>query len=624
MFRKNSILIGSVLAIFLVTASFSLNSVFAEQQGTLEVYITNQSELRASPSGMSMKIYQDLNDAPWGELPVSSNPFSINSLPLGHSYKIELYDESIFMTFQVIKMQEPKQNLRMTVPSNGGMQFFVVYNDKETPVVDATIEVYAYNGELVTRAETYGAGESPRIWLPPTTRDTDYYYTDIIITSNITKRISPITINPGSQQMKVVTEWPPTVEKLFTVKIFDSLSSQLKNQKGYFVEMMDREGNLVKSSTVFPVGEAYFSNFKVNDYDLILKKTDENGTEEITRKSVSIDGTNEGVSIFIPDVEEKPKVISIPFEEEKSTAVAISPKEGSTDDLLLDDKATKTESFENCNCVAFRFSNVQDYYLDEVQVSLLNLFDSRNIPLTIAVSGDSIGDDSNVVDSIKEKLLKGNLLLANRGWELTDFTELTEQQQHDSISNTNKKLVEVFGQNSSAFIAPYNKFNDDTIKVLRENGITYLSSNAGNDPPPYNFQNAVPFHVPYTIAVKDLVESESIDSAEQIYKLIIDHQNQYGFAVINFQSQNFAQQDDGYVNSADQAKLSILNSFLDLLEDRDISFVTLDEIPSLVSPKTSPSWVDNIYSMYEQGKISYGELTRAIDYLVSKKIINFA
>ena len=97
-----------------------------------------------------------------------------------------------------------------------------------------------------------------------------------------------------------------------------------------------------------------------------------------------------------------------------------------------------------------------------------------------------------------------------------------------------------------------------------------------------------------------------------------------GYTIINFQSQNFAQQEDAYINLTELQKLSELDSLIDTLKNSGIEIVSIEEIPNLVSPKDSPAWVDEIYQMYKQGKISHADLLEAVDYLMDIKIIKLA
>ena len=592
----------SILAIFLLIAAVPTNTAFAEEEGSLEIFVTLQSGLRASPTEMMVKIYQDFEEEPFQEIEITSNPFLVSSLPVDHSYQIEVYTHSIYAAYDIVKMEQLHQQLEIVIPGTGGLDIVVLYNDKITPIQDASIEIFAFDDNLFKKTSTYLYGEAPRLYLPITTQISDYYYIDIKLTDNITKRISPVTINKGNFELKVVTDWPPMVEELFTVKIFESFNSKFRDHQGHFVEMVQKDGEVIKKSNVTPQGEANFSNFNVNDYDLILKKSIGSETQEIVRMSVSLTGEIDSVKMVLDDLKQTP--ISVPFDDEETPEE--TPKETG-----------------NCNCVAFRLSNVQDYYLNDVQTSLIDLFDSKDAGLTIGVFGGSIGDDSKIVDQVNEKLSKGNLLVANLGWELIDLTSLSEQEQNESIGNSKAKILDVFGIHSTTFIAPYSKFNDDTIKAIQANGMKYLSSSASSDPVRDNFQNSIPSHIPYTLAIKNMIISEPVEDKKTVgeqAQMVLDDLDEYGFAVVNIQSQDFAQNDGKYQNLVDLGKLSDLDFLLGSLQNRGIDIVTLDKIPELVTPKKIPSWVDELESMYQKGQISHDDLTTAIDYLVFKKI----
>ncbi len=627
----------SLIATFLLVSLIPINSAFAEEEGSLEVFVTfSTTGLRVSPNEMVVKVYQGFDKTPIQEYEVPSNPFLIENLPLDSSYKIEIYNHSIFSSFGLLKMEQPEQSIDLTVPGTGGLQIQVLHNDRVTPVSDVDVEIFAFDGNRFTKTSTFLYGETPRMFLPITTKDTDYFYADIIITENITKRVSPITIYKGNQELKVITDWPAVVEKLFTVKVLDENKARLTNEKGYTVHMLDKEGQLVQKSYLTPKGEAHFSNFMVNDYDLVLR----HGLEDVSRVSVSLTGEQSDLEMLIqkpvetepisvPFVEEKNptvgKIISIPFvnNTEVNEPEVDEPEVTEPISVPFVEEETSKEN-QNCNCVAFRLSNVQDNYLNNVQFSLIELFDSKDTNLTVGITGDSIGDDPVIVDLVNEKLEKKNLLLANLGWEKVDFTTLSEQEQFDSINDTNEKILEVFGQKSSIFIAPYSKFNENTIKAVQANGMKYFSSTVSSDPPPYNFQNSVPLHVPYTHAIKNVISSEDSELKGNVngqLQLIQEELDDLGFVVINMQSQDFAQKDDGFKNVIDSEKLFNLELLIDALNKEGIKIVPFDEIPTLVAPKTPPTWVDRLYLMYEQGEINHNDVMEALDYLIQKKII---
>ena len=617
---STGIILTSILLLFVVTPNF----VFGEDEGSLEVFVKLPTGLRASPNDMVIKIYQDSNESPLQEIQIKSNPYTISSLPIGHTYKVEVYDHSIFAAFDLIKLDQENQNLDLTIPGTGSLDIVVLYNDKVTPIPNAGIEVFSFDGNPFTKTSTYLYGEAPRLYIPITNKDSDYFYVDIKLGEEITKRISPIHIHKGNQELKVITDWPPLVEDLVTVEVFDSLHVKFTNQKGYSMELIDGENKVVKKSDVNLKGWAYFSNFKVGEYTLVMKKTDPSGTHEISKMNVSLTGKQNSIIFNINDSKaEEPKIISVPYTEENPSKEPV--KENVKEPEKEQTNKPEKEIKNNCNCVAFRFSNVQDFYLNEVQISLMNLFDSKNIPLTIGVSGDSIGEDSKITDAVKEKISKNDIVIATIGWDLVDLTTLSESDQVNNIKSANEKINDVFGIRPSIFFAPYSKFNENTVRAVQTNGMAYFSSSIGSDYPPKNFETSIPHHIPYTLSVKDVFLNDSTEETitESGIKKILNNLDEYGYSIINIQSQDFAlRNDEGNQNAIDSEKLDNLSVLIDAIKANGISIVKLDEIPEKVTPRTTPHWIDAIYLMYEEGKIKHTDLELALNYMVAKNIIH--
>jgi hypothetical protein len=105
-------------------------------------------------------------------------------------------------------------------------------------------------------------------------------------------------LHPGiSQDVKIVTPWPPRVEDLFTVKLYDGQSSAAPLAKGNFiVYLFDDNGNTIGQSQVNYRGEANFSNLKVGDY--VIKAIDAKNNMEWGKSNIVIDGTKTSFTIF--------------------------------------------------------------------------------------------------------------------------------------------------------------------------------------------------------------------------------------------------------------------------------------------------------------------------------------
>jgi hypothetical protein len=56
-----------------------------------------------------------------------------------------------------------------------------------------------------------------------------------------------------------------------------------------------------------------------------------------------------------------------------------------------------------CGCVAFRLDDIQDYFLDHVQLQVMEVFEKRNVGLTTGVIGNYFGSDPMIVNYVKSR-----------------------------------------------------------------------------------------------------------------------------------------------------------------------------------------------------------------------------
>ncbi len=89
----------------------------------------------------------------------------------------------------------------------------------------------------------------------------------------------------------------------------------------------------------------------------------------------------------------------------------------------------------------------------------------------------SIGNDSEIVEKVKQGTNGGLFELAVHGWNHTDYTKLNEEEQRNSLYNSNRKMFALFGTASEIFIPPYNAFNDHTINAMKHVDMKILNAN---------------------------------------------------------------------------------------------------------------------------------------------------
>jgi peptidoglycan/xylan/chitin deacetylase (PgdA/CDA1 family) len=293
----------------------------------------------------------------------------------------------------------------------------------------------------------------------------------------------------------------------------------------------------------------------------------------------------------------------------------------------LDQQKTQTPTddvqFPNCNCVAFRLDNVQDYWLNDVQNVVLDTFDQSKTPLTLAVLGKFIGDDPKTVNHIKEKIEnKSQIRIANRGWEYVDHTLYDKEKQKTSIVQTNNKISKVFGKTATIFSPPYDTFNKDTVTAASESKILYFSASIQNDKMPFP-QDSLE-HIPSTISFASLIDDDPFYSGTIPQKVQVKIQasvKQYGFAVISLQPSDFAIKIDVFKNDVNSQKLDLLKSIISDVKSNQMQIVMLESIPNLISGVALPDWIKNNAKWWSEGKISNNDFVLGIQYLIQNGII---
>ena len=260
---------SKIILVFILILLVPLTAYGDQGIGSLEIYIKSTGGERADYHGMALKIYQDNAKIPFKTIEsLSGNPYKI-SLPLGHSYKIEDYVNSMYATVGYITLQNGDEKLELSVPIPGSIRFTAVYNDGNTPIDNATIMVKSNDGtyEYWTNSTTDYLGNTVRFWLQPTIVDDDHYVAIVLLGNDLSYSYYPISISPGvSQDVKITTPWPTTGPPL-VVSVYKSLLQKVSKSDGdLVVQLCDKSGNKIAESKVNVMGQAYFSNIKVGNY----------------------------------------------------------------------------------------------------------------------------------------------------------------------------------------------------------------------------------------------------------------------------------------------------------------------------------------------------------------------
>jgi len=588
-----------------------------------------------------LKIYQDTSQTPYKEIEsITGNPFNIVSLPIDHQYKIVTYANSMYSSVTYVNLQQPHQDVTIKLPIPGGMRINAFYNDGLTPITNATVYVRdAQINKTWAHSATNANGDSLRFWIEPTTSPGDHYIVDIRIGDHLVYSTSPVYLRPGiSQEVKVTTNWPPVVNSLVTVTVFSSQSHAVVPSDGKFlVSLFDSAGNKISDSPVTPRGDAYFSNLKVGDYIFKVTRTDDNS--EWATANITEDGTITAIKI-----QQKTQPVT-------STGPSITPPI-----VLPANNQAPPKLVSSCNCVAFRLDNVQDYWLDDVQIKMIDSFDSKGAGITVGIIGKAFGNDTKLVDYLKSKT--SNLDIAINGWSFEDYTTLTEDQQANLLQQSETKISSILGVTPAVFIPPYGKTNNDTLYAASSNNIRIISGSSVITPLDLTENiHSYPANIFSGVLAQDTNQSML---NEKIMSNIKDTIHASGYAIVTLNFQYYAQ-NNGTVKTdvPDMEKIQDLQSLIDNIENSGYQITTISEMPNLFKSQaqwttsvhrwsedkisdidllkslvqqgaiqdtdssitTIPSWVKHNAKFHASGQISDDEFLNAIQYLVKIHVI---
>lgn len=251
-------------------------------------------------------------------------------------------------------------------------------------------------------------------------------------------------------------------------------------------------------------------------------------------------------------------------------------------------------SGEPCNCVVFRFDDVQDSFAREAQLQVMDLFMRRGQPVTLGVIAGHYGDDPHVTNKVMEGARAGLFEIALHGWDHVDHSALSREEQADALRRSSDKIKGIFGSpHSGVFIAPYNRFNNDTLVAIGDLGgsVKVISSSTFEDRDESIYFRAdgtgmgdelkAPYRIPATTAFRDKDDAGGSGtharvSVDKILEDIDASVGRYGYAVVMMHPQDFLAVDgEGrYTKAVDHGELQDLERLLDSVKARGLTATT--------------------------------------------------
>jgi hypothetical protein len=256
----------------------------------------------------------------------------------------------------------------------------------------------------------------------------------------------------------------------------------------------------------------------------------------------------------------------------------------------------------NCNCIAFRLDEIQDYYLTNVQQALISLFQQTNTSLTVDIIASLFGQDSSNVNFIQQRLGTPSpcFEIALGGYSEEFLSGMDANTQADNLFMGKTILRDVL-QVTPITLVPYSgQFNQDTISAMEQNGFTQLSSYETLDPPPYLSTDTRVHHIPQGASTNNPYVSTYFQpvSAANTWNNIQAQLTRDGFSVVmlhvyEFTNIEFSNGQYYYTNTINQSMINELTTLINMAKKAGLNIVTLGQIQNYIwnplDPSTPPS-----------------------------------
>jgi peptidoglycan/xylan/chitin deacetylase (PgdA/CDA1 family) len=246
--------------------------------------------------------------------------------------------------------------------------------------------------------------------------------------------------------------------------------------------------------------------------------------------------------------------------------------------------------------------DIQDYGFQRGQIAAMDVFLSRNLKLTPGLIMHDIGNDTMVIDKVREGYQKGLFELAIHGWQHVDYTKLSLADQKNTMQMANVKMKTLFGTTSDIFLPPYGPFDGNTIEAMHQVGLKILSSSI---PDEYNFDKDQSNFIADGVSRNSSIEKnmiyhmsamtifKSLDSKNQklvkvpLVNIIADvTQNikEYGYAGIVIHPQDFLIMgaDGNFMDKLDESQLKELSQVIDFILSKNIPIKSFHEVAELL------------------------------------------
>jgi len=251
-------------------------------------------------------------------------------------------------------------------------------------------------------------------------------------------------------------------------------------------------------------------------------------------------------------------------------------------------KSSSANIQNGCNCVIFRLDDVQDYWLNGIQTTVMDQFIQKNQPLSLGVIMAYTGNDAIIVNKVNQGASLGLFELSVHGWDHVDYSQLNLTEQTSTLQQANGAMKTLFGNYSNVFITPYDTFNDNTLVAMNSLGYKIISAAEWADNYPRYIadgrsnivDNYGIYHLPESIGFVQYDNNTSTRVPNgQILATVDSEIASQGYAVITLHAQDFRQKINGApIDVLNQTEIQDLNSLMKSINSKNYHIRTFNQV----------------------------------------------
>lgn len=287
---------------FSILLSMFLLPAYSESidHGKLEVTVRMANGDRAGPYGTILKIYSENNDVPLQVLtPNYTYPYFVTDLRLNNNYKIETYVNDQLSDVDYFRLEENYQRMDTFAYYPAGLGIRVLYNDSQTPISHAKVELISHKGTIISEDFSDDYGEILRAWVSPTMGIDEHYLVRVSLSDKLIYNSPKIKLTPGLiKDIDITTPWPSIMDSLITITLKNNDKTKIFDDfKEYVVTVYNSKHEKIVESEIDYRGRVFFSNVPIGNYSIQLEN--KSSSEVLTTEIVLVNEKQTNFELFL-------------------------------------------------------------------------------------------------------------------------------------------------------------------------------------------------------------------------------------------------------------------------------------------------------------------------------------